>query len=472
MKYTLDPAPYKPKGPAPEKSMQGSGPATLRDRKVKSRQDTSLNVPTHEVIAQAKANSLSVQRVVGYGKILDARLLAIEGRICQIIRTRQITHSRYPKAVHAALYLPRTEFADFLIYVAFPLTGDPRFYVVPRGVMTKDTAWSLESLEQYCDAWQVFKQPITPDLTERRFTILNWQLQAIMNAAKDVNLEVTLMGLRKRRRWPLFFQRRVVVGGRKCAVYCCSRLTTDPTLSHYNYVFLRTPTKNWAEFQLCIVKDGPNECEIYVVPRGAIRKETTASLDHPEFQYYKSNWNLLSMSVTELEKITPIEWRRKRIQPANEFSMTELEKIAQTEARPKLTRTANEFLEISRPKKALPEALMKTGIEAQSHGLSVELVTRHESGRYLRNKCLFVSQKLCQVVRATLVTGAGRYTGGYVASSEIETDCVEFVVFFVTSEIEGGAATFYIVPRAKLIEDTVLLPAWIQDYKDAWNLLL
>jgi hypothetical protein len=96
---------------------------------------------------------------------MHARLVAIEGRI---IRTRQVIDSLYPNAVNSGLYLPRNVFADFLIYVAFPSSGSPQFYVVPRGAMTKDTMWSLKSLEQYRDAWQVFKQSITARHTERR----------------------------------------------------------------------------------------------------------------------------------------------------------------------------------------------------------------------------------------------------------------------------------------------------------------
>jgi hypothetical protein len=293
----------------------------LRDRKVRVRQDTSLKVPINEVMGEARANGLCVQRLTGYGKVLDARLLGVEGRICQIIRTRQVIDAHYPKTAYAPLYLPRNEFADFLVYVAFPDSSStpPRFYVVPRGVMTKDTAWSLESLEQYRDAWQVFKQPVNPELTERHFTVLNWQLRAIIDAAKDAALDVTLIGRKRHVRWPTFVQRRAIVNGRKCAVYSCTRLSCDPTAPRHNCIFLRTPTNKWAEFQLCIVKDGPSEYQIYVIPCGAIQKQTTASLDNPDLQSYKSNWKLLSVSASEPAKIAPIEWRPKKARPQRKF---------------------------------------------------------------------------------------------------------------------------------------------------------
>jgi hypothetical protein len=426
-----------------------------------------VNVPVNEVITEVRANGLSVQRVSGYGKVLDARLLAVEGRLCQIIRTREVIDSHYPNAVYAPLYLPRTKFADFLIYVAFPSSSPPRFYVVPRGAMTKDTAWSLESLEQYRDAWQVFKQPITTGQTERRFTILNWQLQTIIDAAKQASLEVTLIGLKKRTPWPTFVQRRAIVDGRKCAVYSCTRLSPDPTVPRYNFVFLRTPTNKWAEFQLCIVKDGPSEYQIYVIPRGAIQEQTTASLDNPDLQSYKSNWKLLSAPPTDLESIAPIEWRPKLIWPTKELPIEwrtridRLEKDFPVELRPKITR----------PKKAPPEALAKTMLEAQSHGLSVELLTQREAGGYLRNKCLYISQKLCQIIQAVSVT-SGKYKGRYVPlNGEAPEEWADFVVFFVPPGIDGEAPAFYVIPRARLIEDSIVLPTWIRDYKDAWHLL-
>jgi len=417
-----------------------------------------VNVPVSEVITEARAIGLSVQRLSGYGKILDARLLVVEGRICQIIKTRQVIDSHYPNAVYAPLYLPRTEYADFLIYVAFPPSGPPRFYVVPRGAMTKDTGWSLESLEQYRGAWQVFKQPVTPDQTERRFTILNWQLQVIIDAAREVALDVTLIGLKKRRTWPTFVQRRVIVNGRKCAVYSCTRLSPDPTVPSHNFVFLRTPTEKWAEFQLCIVKDRPEEYQIYVVPRGAIRKQTTASLDNPILQSYRSNWKLLSAPTSELAQITQIEWRPKKVRPPVEWRLTK--------DRPPIEWHPNK----PRSQKKVPEILVKTMLEAQSHGLSVELVKGSDTGEYLRNKCLYISHKVCQTMQALPVT-TGKHNGRYVLVHASVTDWAEFLVFVVLPEIEDETPTFYVVPRAKFIKDTIVLPTWIRDYKDAWHLL-
>jgi len=476
----------------------------MKEGQIRLRQDTSLNVPIHEVIVEAQAHGLSVRRLTGYGKVLDARLIAIEGRICQIVRTRQVTDSLYLSAVNSPLYLPRNVFADFLIYVAFPSNGSLQFYVVPRGAMTKDTMWSLKSLEQYRDAWQVFKQPITTRQTERRFTTVNWQLQAIIDAAKDASLDVTLIGLKKRAQWPTFVQRRVIVGGRKCAVYSCTRLSPDPTASLHNFIFLRIPTNTWAEFQICLVKDGPNEYQVYVIPRGAIQKKTTASLENSDLQSYKGNWKLLSAPPSDLEKVVPIRWRPinyrppVKLTPKNQSSPIESRPETQTphqvqsstkiqlprqiesslkvqspprqiESRPKIQLPpAKPFPKRARPPKKVPEILAKSMLEAQSHGLPVELVKGHQPNAYEANKCLVISQKPCQIMQTVFIT-AGKHKGRYVPmNGDAIEDWAEFVVFFVR---EGEKPTFYIVPRARLIEDTVVLPTWIRDYKDAWHVL-
>jgi hypothetical protein len=318
-----------------------------------------------ETIAEAKACGLSVQRVAGYGRTFDVGLV-VEGKICQVIKSRQVIDPHYPNAVSVSLYLPRTEFADFLIYVAYPLSGRPSFYTVPRGVLSKDTIWSLESLEQYRDAWHVFKQPLVPGLTERRFTILNWQLQAVIKAAEEAALDVTLIRLKKQRPWPTFVQRRVIVGERKCAVYSCSRLSPNPTNPSHNFVFLRTPEDKWAEFQLCLVKDGPSECAIYVVPCEAIKKKTTVSLANPAFQPYKNNWKLLSAPISELAAITPIEWRQpKRV----------------------------------RRRKEVPEYLMKAKLQAQSKRQSAEpLPQRKEEELSLPDNYCYAGMKKVQIV--------------------------------------------------------------------------
>jgi hypothetical protein len=402
------------------------------------RQDTSVNVPIGEVIAEAEARGLSVQRLTGYGKVLDARLLAVEGMICQIVRTRQVPQIDYPVAAYAPLYLPRTTVADCLIYVAFPTTGSPRFYVVPRGVLTKDTGWSLNSLEQYRDAWQVFNEHIAPDQTERHFTTLNWQLQAVMDAAKDAALDVTLIGLKKRTTWPTFVQRRVLVNGRKCRVYACPRLSLNPEVQQYKNVFLRLSKDDWADFNLYALDGTPHKHTIFVIPSRALTGGlTTASLDNPDLQFYKENWSLLTPSQEAEDSIRPIKWRQPKI---------------------------------PRPAKKPSMALIALDLRAKQCGLPVEPAPAGAAGT--RAACFYISQKPCQIVQASFMT-LGKSSGRYVSLSVPKRDWAEFLIFFIPGETEGGAPTFYVVPRSRILKPTTLSPtsSWLKDYREAWHLL-
>jgi hypothetical protein len=136
-------------------------------------------------------------------------------------------------------------------------------------------------------------------------------------------------------------------------------------------VFLRTPTDKWAEFQLCIVKDKSDECQIYVIPRGAIRKQTTASLDNPILQSYRSNWKLLSATASELAQITPIEWRPKKV----------------------------------RPRKEVPEYLMKVMLQDQSDGLSISPMPQRKTGSPSDNYCYGGTKKVHITSKSTVKDG-------------------------------------------------------------------
>jgi hypothetical protein len=390
------------------------------------------------VMNEAKANGVSVQRLIGYGKVLDARLLALESRVCQVIKTHERVDTHYPNATSVPLYLPRSEFADFLIYPVHQDGGKPAFYIIPRGVMTKDTMWSLESLEQYRDSWDVLQQRDAP--TERHFTILNWQLKAVIEKAELANLEVTLVGRKNNRPWPRFSQRRILVGGRRCTVFSCTRLSNDQTNRSYEFVFLRKPMDKWGEFQLCIVRDNAGECAIFVLPYGMIPKTTTASLNNPSIQTHKNNWGLLSMSPNA-SAVTPLQWRQPK---------------------PKITP----------PDKEVPVALAKTMLQAKSHGLSVGLVSTIKRGVCLKDRCLYISNKRCQVMNIRSIT-IGNATARYVPLNIPRTDWAEFLIFFVRAELEDDPPSFYVVPRSRLAKRTAvsLTSSWLRDHKDAWHLL-
>lgn len=156
---------------------------------------------SNAAVSEAQSKGLDVQRVVISGKRWDGRTVLIECRPCQIIRTRYLTSNpRCPKALSIVIYLPRTEWPDFLIYVARRATTEPlEFYILPRGILSKDTALSPDTLGQYRDAWNLLKEKLSPDQTKRHFTILSRKLQAVMAVGKAAGLEVSLIRPAKHR---------------------------------------------------------------------------------------------------------------------------------------------------------------------------------------------------------------------------------------------------------------------------------
>ena len=73
----------------------------------------------------------------------------IDGKRCQVIPCPRLhPNASYPQAEYSPLYLPRTTWADFLVYVAHKETPR-RFYIIPRGELAKDTGRSLESLARF-----------------------------------------------------------------------------------------------------------------------------------------------------------------------------------------------------------------------------------------------------------------------------------------------------------------------------------
>jgi hypothetical protein len=396
---------------------------------------THLRPSIDATVDEARANGLHVHRVSGYGKTLDSRLLLIQGKLCQIVRSRQIANPDYPNAMNVPLYLPRTQLADFLIYAACTnIHEDFSFYIVPRGLMTKDTAWSLSTMEQFHNCWDSLRKTSTPGITERRFTVLNWQLQTIIKAAEEASLEVTLLKRKNLRPWPIYAQRRILVATRRCAVYSCSRLSPDPNQQRYDYIFLRRPKANWAEFQLCIVRDGPASFTTYVIPIGVIPQKTTASLDNSCLQFYKNNWKLLV--ACDLSPGTPINWRP--LKP------------------------------IEKPK-PLPVTVLRTMLQAEKYGLSVQSVSARKPGIDLSTKCLYIANKPCQIMMAKPKIIGAR---SFIPLNVPKTNWAEFLVVVVVYDTKDEL-TFYVVPRTKLCKRTMVSPAssWIRDYKEAWHLL-
>jgi len=222
------------------------------------------------------------------------KYLHIAGRPCQVSRTSLIhTSQEYVEATSLPIYLPRTSFADFVIYV--PMNVDSTdFYVVPRGALSKDTCLTLASLEQYKNAWHLLSQ-VSLDMMMRRNNQLSWQLQSVILSAESRGLQFELIraakAKRRRTNFRTYLQRRIIIEQKRCAIYSASEVTGTKA-TKCRVVVVKAPRDDWADFQLYLTKLGVT----YVVPRGHIRKTTTLSLNSPDLMPYENAWDLLARS--------------------------------------------------------------------------------------------------------------------------------------------------------------------------------
>jgi hypothetical protein len=270
---------------------------------------------SNAAIGQAASKGLRVKRIIfSDQKRWDGRSVVIEDKPCQIVRTRYcVSKPGSPKALSIPLYLPRTDWPDFVIYVVRrPPNGLLEFYIVPRGALSKDTELCPSTLERYRDAWGLLKETLSPDLVERRFADLNWQLRNAIAAAKRAGLEVSLIPLRHNRPWPLFVQTKVIIADRKCTLHSLSRINSDPSQNEHAYVALRKQKTAWAEFQLYVLPD-LKEPVVYVIPSASIKADTSVSLKNERLAFYRNKWSLLTKSEAEPTKIDWGNHSHKRI---------------------------------------------------------------------------------------------------------------------------------------------------------------
>jgi hypothetical protein len=143
-------------------------------------------------------------------------------------------------------------------------------------------AWSLIGTRGNC-----FSKLFFP--SSKKFEILSWQLQGVKTSAEKAGLEVEFIKTKKTedgRRWPPVIKRRILISGKKCAVFSVARISQDPEKSSYNYAVFKASDEDWPEFQLHIVKCTGRACDVFVIPRKHIAATTSASLDHPELARY------------------------------------------------------------------------------------------------------------------------------------------------------------------------------------------
>ncbi len=402
-----------------------------------------LGFPIEYVISEAQSRGLVVQRIPVDSKTLrhDPRLLLIDGRPCQVIPTRLGKNSvAYPQAGYFSVYLPRTTWADFLIYVAHKETPK-RFYIVPRGKLTKDTGWAPESLAQYQDAWEWLKPGSQAEL-KRDFESLSWQLEAVIKLAQGAGKPVELLRTKKGkqgRRWPEIIKRRVLISGRRCAIHTAARLSQDDSKTEHDYVMLKVSADEWAEFHLYVI-DTADECfDVFIIPGGHLRSTTSCSLDNPTLVKYTNSWDLLTAAPEVIAEMESIEWRTpKPAKLPTKHSIVLGEIIREAE---------------------------KHGLIAEPHGSEFTPFKGVQS-------LVLISKRRCQVIWTNPISTKGTATTAYVPLNPPKSAWAEFLIFYVPQR-DSEEAKYYVIPRSELPRHTSYSPnsKRLAQYEGAWNLL-
>jgi len=399
------------------------------------------------VIAEATSRGLRVERIPSKSRRnpFDKRRLLIEGTPCQVVPSKRSNPSKeYPHAEYFPLYLPRSDWPDFLIYVSM-VDGQPVFHIVPRIEMAKDTGLAPRSLTVYRGMWDLLHQGSSVDLGAKRFETLSWQLEIVSESAKHAGLEVQLIqreNYRKGGRWPPIIKRRIIIAGKKCALFSAVRLTQNPTKIQYNYALFRISKEAWPEFQLYVVENPPGSpFDVYVIPRHHLTKETTASLEHPELVRYKNAWSLVTASREMLSTVPPIQWREQTSPPP----------------------PTRHFLD-----------LQETIRKAEDLGLLVEPAEGEVASPISVQSFIYISKKPCQVIQAKVLTMRPKEKNfQYLALNPPTSTWAEFLIFRSPQLGTVGGAKYYVVPRQELGKATSrsLESPWLKQFEEAWHLL-
>lgn len=214
----------------------------------------------------------------------DKRTVYLDGRPCQAIKTKWYENFQNCRAM--SLYMSRNGFADFLLYVA---QEQGTVYIVPRGMIEHDTAWSESALEPYKEAWRLLKET-APVLFERKVESLSSQVRKVIAEADKHNLPYELIRSKrgeKKNDYRTFMQRRILIKGKRCAIFTAKLL---PESSHpWPTAIFKTPKgDDWPEILLYIFGD-----DVYVVPRSQMPHETSLDLESSRIYDYKNSWCVL-----------------------------------------------------------------------------------------------------------------------------------------------------------------------------------
>jgi hypothetical protein len=258
------------------------------------------------VLAKAAERKLKVE-------VSDRRSAYIDGRPCQVIRTSWF--KSYPFCYAMTIYMPRNEFADFLIYVPYPGAlpdGLDPVYIVPRAKIMYDSTWTEDALEPYKNAWRLLKET-SPALFKRGAVVLSPQLRRVIEVANKRGLPyelIPLKGERAKRDYRNYKQRRILIAGRRCAIFTVTLFASNSD-GVLNAGIFKTTRDEWPEIFLYIFDD-----DIYVVPRERIPHTSALSLfgSRSRIYEYRNAWCVLSgVDPASSEQIAEYERRMNRL---------------------------------------------------------------------------------------------------------------------------------------------------------------
>ena len=215
----------------------------------------------------------------------SAKWILIEGRRCQVIPTTQATRC-------SLLYVPRTAWPDFLVYVAMPRSPNntQAFYIVPRGALSADTTRAPDSsfLQKYLNGWEQLREKQDSRALLRRTKVLSAALKSVVMEARSRNLSVKLLRKANRSRLPLIFQHRVFIDGVRCTVMSATRIAGRTV------IVLRRPVTNWGLFVIYVVIEPGTRSKMFVIPSREVQRTTSRSMNSEWLKPYLDAWGLLA----------------------------------------------------------------------------------------------------------------------------------------------------------------------------------
>jgi hypothetical protein len=218
-------------------------------------------------------------------EMVGTRNLFLNRRPCRVMPARWFADVDHPQCKALTLYIPRTKFVDFLLYV---LRGTEEVYVIPRGLLEYNTTWSEPKLTTYRHAWHLL-QETSPELFGWRFAHLRPWLRRMISGFEARDIPYQLVRSEKGKKLTkgrIYLQRRLLVNGRRCAIYTPKYI--ESATAHSPVVIFKTATDPWTEFMLYLLDD-----DSYLVLRKELPWTTTLTLSTPRIRDFKNNWDML-----------------------------------------------------------------------------------------------------------------------------------------------------------------------------------